>query len=139
MEFWNPFKKWGIYFCCSFVSGNFIIFRSKWGYASGIRNGILYVFLSYESGENSRFFFFSKNLISLLFGYLVILLFVRDERYTRNGIEEVVTLLIYPFCTFWNFIFFSSFFFFLFFICDLLRLLFGTSNGTTREDYKIIL
>ena len=139
MEFWNPFKKWGIYFCCSFVSGNFIIFRSKWGYASGIRNGILYVFLSYESGENSRFFFFSKNLISLLFGYLVILLFVRDERYTRNGIEEVVTLLIYPFCTFWNFIFFSSFFFFLFFVCDLLRLLFGTSNGTTREDYKIIL
>lgn len=50
--------------------------------------------------RDSFFFFFKvENLISLLFGYLVILLFVRDERYTRNGIEEV-TLLIYPFCTF---------------------------------------
>lgn len=78
MEFWNPFKKWGIYFCCSFVSGNFIIFRSKWGYASGIRNGILYVFLSYESGENSRFFFFffqsgEFNFIALwVFGNFII-------------------------------------------------------------------
>lgn len=81
MEFWNPFKKWGIYFCCSFVSGNFIIFRSKWRYASGcargIRNGILYVFLSYERGENSRLFFFFQsgefNFIALwVFGNFII-------------------------------------------------------------------
>lgn len=76
-----------------------------------------------------------ENLISLLFGYLVILLFVFrfEMKDTRNGIEEA-TLLIHPFCTFRNFIFPSSSFFF--FVCDLL---FGTSNETTREDYKIIL
>lgn len=143
MEFWNPFKKWGIYFCCSFVSGNFIIFRSKWRYASGcargIRNGILYVFLSYERGENSRLFFFFEveNLISLLFEYLVILLFVRDGRYAKwNRRSDTFDLSFLYLSEFYL----PFFFFFLFFyICDLLRLLFGTSNETTRGDYKIIL
>lgn len=83
------------------------------------------------------FFFEVENLISLLFEYLVILLFVRDGRYAkwnrRSGTFDLSFLYLSEF-------YLPFFFFFLFFyICDLLRLLFGTSNETTREDYKIIL
>lgn len=118
MEFWNPFKKWGIYFCCTLLYLIILLYfvRSEDTRAELGMEFCTYFFRTRVVKIRDSFFFFFKveNLISLLFGYLVILLFVRDERYTRNGIEEV-TLLIYPFCTFWNFIFFSSFFFFLFF------------------------
>lgn len=87
--------------------------------------------------RDSFFFFKVENLISLLFEYLVILLFVRDKRYAkwnrRSGTFDLSFLYLSEF-------YLPFFFFFLFFyICDLLRLLFGTSNETTRGDYKIIL
>lgn len=83
------------------------------------------------------FFFKVENLISLLFEYLVILLFVRDGRYAKwNRRSDTFDLSFLYLSEFYL----PFFFFFLFFyICDLLRLLFGTSNETTRGDYKIIL
>lgn len=53
---------------------------------------------------------------------------------TRNGIEEVA-LLIYPFCTFRNFIFPSSFsfFFFIYVICYVYY-----SGQVTRRHEEII-